>query len=95
MIETDGFSLIFSFIDHEIRQRKRRDFPKLSDSSQVREEFPARDEGEDKVEESGVHAAADHLHYEGVADRAEDPLLVLHVFDLFVPDHDSHYLDHD
>ena len=61
----------------------------------MREEFTARDEGEDKVEESGVHAAADHLHYEGVADRAEDPLLVLHVFDLFVPDHDSHYLDHD
>ena len=52
----------------------------------MREEFPARNEGQDKVEESGVHTAADHLHYEGVADVGEDPLLILHVFDLLVPD---------
>ena len=63
-----------------------KNFPKLSDSPEVRENLATRDEGEDKVEEPGVHTAADQLHYEGVLDGGEDPLLILHVFDLLVSD---------
>ena len=35
-----------------------KNFPKLSDSPEVRENLATRDEGEDEVEEPGVHTAA-------------------------------------
>ena len=63
-----------------------KNFPKLSDRPEVRENLPARNEGKDEVDEPGVDTAADQLHYEGVLDAGQDLLLILHVFDLLVPD---------
>ena len=63
-----------------------KNFPKLSDRPQVRENLPARNEGKDEVDEPGVDTAADQLHYEGVLDAGQDLLLILHVFDLLVSD---------
>ena len=50
------------------------------------ENLAARNEGENEVEEPGVDTAADQPHYEGVLDAGQDLLLILHVFDLLVPD---------
>lgn len=63
-----------------------KNFPKLSHRPQVRENLPTRNEGKDEVDKPGVDTAADQLHYEGVLDGGEDLLLILHVFDLLVPD---------
>ena len=63
-----------------------KNFPKLSDRPKVGENLAARNEGQNEVEEPGVDTAADQLHYEGVLDGGEDPLLILHVFDLLVSD---------
>ena len=63
-----------------------KNFPKLSDRPEVGENLAARNEGQNEVEEPGVDTAADQPHYEGVLDGGEDPLLILHVFDLLVPD---------
>ena len=66
--------------------RGGKNFPKLSDRPEVRENLAARNEGKNEVEEPGVDTAADQLHYEGVLDGGQDPLLILHVLDLPVPD---------
>ena len=63
-----------------------KNFPKLSDRPEVRENLPARNEGKDEVDKSGVDTAAHQFHYEGVLDGGQDLLLILHVFDLLVPD---------